>query len=310
MNTDSLIEYLDEEIKALHFDIKAEVLVSDIIQHREMEQDEMLIQNIGIRRRPYSKDIHVTFIPDEGPYSLLIQTNREGIYDALPEALFHQPFQTKNLKNKSDVLNEIKIHREEERQARRFFTPFENELNQLRVNIELNERRSLDIFNNKSIVSIFYKLWGGAVLNLSQEQLSILFILLPHIDQIKANPALMSFCYSKLLNDDISVDLSFKTVKENFSDDNGIVIGADFTCGNELEYKQLTYVINVRLLPDSYIEEYMPDGLKYKMIHFFNDYFIPYNAESELQLMNDQTITGSKTLFYAGNSFLGANTYI
>jgi hypothetical protein len=305
-----LIEYLDEEIKSLHFDLKAEVLVADIIQHRELEQDEILIQNIGIHRRPYSKDINMAYLPDEGPYSLILQTNREGIYDALPEALFHQPFQSKRIKNKEDLLHEIKIHREEERYARRFFTPFENELNQLRVNLELNERRSLDIFNNKSVVSIFYKLWGGAVLNLTQEQLSILFILLPHIDQIKANPELMSFCYSKLLKDEIQIILEYRNCTDALNEDNGSVIGSDFTCGNSLSYQQLNYVVTVKLRPQSYIEEYLPDGLKYKMISFFNDYFIPYTADSDLRLLHDTATTADKTLFFAGNSFLGANTYI
>jgi hypothetical protein len=46
------------------------------------------------------------------------------------------------------------------------------------------------------------------------------------------------------------------------------------------------------------------------MISFFNDYFIPYTADSDLRLLHDTATTADKTLFFAGNSFLGANTYI
>lgn len=305
-----LIEYLDEEIKALSIDLRAEAILADMIQHQELELEKVLIQNIGLRRRPYSKDIDAAIPTDEGNFDLVLRTNREGIYDALPEALFHKPFQSKNFKNKEDVLSEIKVHREEERQARKFFTPFENELNQLRVNIEINERKSLDVFNNKSVVSIFYKLWGGAVLNLTQEQLSILFILLPHIDQIKANPELMSFCYSKLLNDNIQVKVL--SINQHLSTDNQSedILGSDFTAGTFIESHIRIYSVYVSLSAATTIEEYMPEGIKHKMLNFFNDYFVPYDSDSEIVILNSATEKDTKTLFVPGNSFLGANTYI
>ncbi len=304
------IEYLEEEIKALNLDLKAEVVAADLLHHQDIEQDEVFFQNMSLKRRAYSKDIHAAIVPNEGDLALVIQTNREGIYDALPEALTHKPFQSKNFKRTSDLLDEIKVHKIEEQQARRFFAPFENELQHLRLNIEQNERKSLDVFNNKSIVSIFYKLWGGTVLNLSQEQLSILFILLPHIDQIKAAPELISFCYSKLLNDTIVIQIHSKKSEYDISLLEGSILGSEFTCGAIMELEEIIYKVAVQLSSNSRIDEYMPGGLKHKMILFFNDYFIPYNSEFVIEILKNPDKDDLKTLFVVGDSFLDANTYI
>lgn len=74
-------------------------------------------------RRGFSKDIQEI----RSEYShydltdyLYLHVNRRSIYDALPEGIFHKNLHQSGKMSKEQVLDEIRIHREEEFFARRF----------------------------------------------------------------------------------------------------------------------------------------------------------------------------------------------
>lgn len=121
------LEHLSAEVKDFIADLRAEVVAAELIEHG-INQEDITFNFKGIKRRAYSRDIANIKLPtdDDENYKFII--NRESIYDSLPEAIFHQPLNSKPFKSKAEILDEIKIQREEEIEARKFFNPIENVL--------------------------------------------------------------------------------------------------------------------------------------------------------------------------------------
>lgn len=114
-------------------DFKAEVVASGL-KEGGYDAERTLISRRGDMRRGFSKDIQEI----RSEYShydltdyLYLHVNRRSIYDALPEGIFHKNLHQSGKVSKEQVLDEIRIHREEEFFARRFFKPFEISLDHL-----------------------------------------------------------------------------------------------------------------------------------------------------------------------------------
>lgn len=104
-------------------DFKAEVVASGL-KEGGYDAERTLISRRGDMRRGFSKDIQEI----RSEYShydltdyLYLHVNRRSIYDALPEGIFHKNLHQSGKVSKEQVLDEIRIHREEEFFARRFF---------------------------------------------------------------------------------------------------------------------------------------------------------------------------------------------
>ena len=301
-------EFLSEEIKNLTADILAEVLSAELINNG-VRPDDIVFKSVGLRKRPYSRDILGIEFPDDDE-KIQIAVHRESLYDSLPEALFHQPLNSKPFKSKEEVLNEIKIHRQEEKEARKFFLPLENEFHHLRLLLEQTERKSFDNFSGKSTMQVFYKLFG-VVSFLNPEQIATLLILLPRAYQLKGNLKLLEQCYTLILGENIKIGVHKKresTILENSIDNS--FLGINSLTNNELRIEEEFIKIEVEIKDERRILLYMKDGENNKIINLLNDYFLPYdlNVEVDLNIFNKEKLAGIGN--DATPSFLGANTYI
>ena len=88
----NLVEEIQNVLDEVPLDLRAEVLVNELIVRRFSVND-LFVKPVGLFRRRFDKDIHsvdVTQLNDEQVVQVL-RLNREGLYDALPENLFHYP---------------------------------------------------------------------------------------------------------------------------------------------------------------------------------------------------------------------------
>ena len=91
-----MIEALEQHLdylKRLPVDIRAEVVLADLIEYG-LNPDDLVMYSMGLSKRTFHRDIEsVELLKAIGDRStkLNVELNREGIYDALPEGLFHQP---------------------------------------------------------------------------------------------------------------------------------------------------------------------------------------------------------------------------
>lgn len=138
-------------------DFKAEVVASGL-KEAGYDAERTLIFRRGDIRRGFSKDIH-DIHPEYSHYDLTdylyLYVNRRSLYDELPEGIFHKNLYQSEKISKEQVLDEIRIHREEEFFARRFFKPFEISLDHMLVAFQNKERRIDEMNVHPDFVSIF-----------------------------------------------------------------------------------------------------------------------------------------------------------
>src|SRR5437879_2972487 len=75
-------------------DFKATVIAAEIIENELVVADDLLILPLGPRQRAFAKEIAGMSVSQSDVTDkkiLQVQINRDGLYDMLPEGLFHRP---------------------------------------------------------------------------------------------------------------------------------------------------------------------------------------------------------------------------
>ena len=158
-----LPEKLYDIIKQLPYDLRAEVVLADLIE-RGLNRDVFLVSSKGLFKRRFSRDIEQVSNLDAGRKEkfTVAEVNREGIYDTLPQAITHSVKHSKRpgLKTSVEMVSEIKDRRAEEQAARQFFLPFENEFHQQCIELEIAERNILKGFmSNSKYTKLMNEFW-------------------------------------------------------------------------------------------------------------------------------------------------------
>ena len=120
-------------------DLKVEIVAADILESG-LDPAELIVVPDGSFTRSYSRDISYAEVAKSanGQKTLAIHVTRDGIYDCLPEAVFHRQ-SSEPLTSGHDMAKLSKKQKMEEKEARLFFLPFENEIFTLRTQIEMEE---------------------------------------------------------------------------------------------------------------------------------------------------------------------------
>lgn len=139
-------------------DFKTEVTAAEMVEHGTPE-DRILILLLGAMKRPFRKDVEA--IDEElSEYNdkeyIVIKTPKEGFYDMLPEGLFHHPSAHKSANTEKEIIKAIKLRKEEEQAARKFFLPFEATIDYLRMQMASYENRLDKRTHYDELVNIFW----------------------------------------------------------------------------------------------------------------------------------------------------------
>lgn len=208
-----------KHVNRLETNYKAEALAAGVIEAGREAERTLIVRQKGSKQH-ISKDIeHVltSFSQQDLMEYLYIYTNRTGIYDSIPENIFHQPYNTARKKSQEDVIEEIRRHRTEEFYARRFFQPFEMVVDQLLIDVQLYERRfdKKNFHDNlKNILSDFWPVLQDMTL-----RQAVFFIrIMPLAHRLHTDYALMGKLLSVIMEVPIKVTLGeLATFKVNRS---------------------------------------------------------------------------------------------
>lgn len=202
MNNSSLIELLNKTIINIESDYLATAIAAGLIQHNICPEN-IIHKPCGTSARSYKKNvskIHSQENEKTGITQFFLYTNTESIYDGLPEHIFHQ-----SKGEVCDISTEIKRFRNEEIEARKFFSPFEQELFQIRLKLYILEEKTEAIGNLFALVNIFKSCWP--ILNRLDIKQGYLFLLmLPKIHYIRGNFTFIKECLTLLLKYPIQID--------------------------------------------------------------------------------------------------------
>ena len=298
-------------------DYKATTIAAEIIEDEAVAAVGVIILPKGPKKRAYDKEIaDVTINRSDvtGREMVNITINRDGLYDMLPEGLFHRPPASSVMITEEDMIKDIKVRRDEEKQTRRFFAPFEAELNYFRTLVELYESR-LDKKNEyDDLINIFLQEWQEFKC-FTNKQMLILIHVLPVIHEQRNNTAFISSVLGMMFK--IPVVLAYKTVhqpqKSNAAHGGtalgGGQLGVNFIAGHVTEPEE-KLMINIGPVSAAQLMEFLPGSRNAQAMDILLSYFMPLQTDVQFNLVADPL---SQKLVIGGsgiNSTLGYTTFL
>jgi hypothetical protein len=282
------VEEIEQTIQNLHYDLKAEAVLGDLIENGLVRDDFVVIPQ-GTFKRKYSRDIDYTdkIKLNNGQELVGIHINRDAIYDALPEGLFHQKTET-IAKEQKNISKESKRLKAEEKAARIFFLPFENELFSQGINLELEERKILSHFSENFFDNISPRFWDLDE-SVSRKYVSRMVRFLHISHKIASAPKRIEKCLEAILEENVAVSITknnafikvksvaSKSVNECFL--GSVNLGVDFVCGDTLNDMGYTILFNIGPLKNTCVTDYLENGAISNFLKCFFDYFIPVELE-------------------------------
>ncbi|PID68427.1 MAG: hypothetical protein CR968_01795 [Flavobacteriia bacterium] len=197
--TDKIVE----ELNTVYENIKAESLIIELQKAGAIE-DEFVIHNKSSFKRGYRRDVLAQKQLDDS--KLLLELSRDGIYDSLPEGVFH-----KNNENQNTSYNyKRQQKKKEEENSRLFFSPIENELFGQSIKVEKNEQKLLEDFynTNNDFVLKFWNLDNHR----NNKYILKMIKLLPHCHKISGDLNLIRLSLQKILNNEVQITKSFRNL--------------------------------------------------------------------------------------------------
>ncbi|QEM05331.1 type VI secretion system baseplate subunit TssG [Mucilaginibacter rubeus] len=299
-------------------DFKAATIAAEIIENEMVITGDVIILPKGPEKRAYDKEIAGITVDkkSEGKkQETTIWVNRDGFYDMLPEGLFHRPPASSVMITEEDMIKDIKARREEEKQTRRFFAPFEAELNYFRTLVELYENR-LDKKNEyDELINIFLKEWQEFEC-FTKKQMLILIHVLPVIHEQRNNINFVSSIINMMFN--VPLSLHYKTVYPKQKNDTTVnggtalgagTLGVNFIAGQVIEAER-KLIMNIGPVSATRMLEFLPGTSAAKAIDVLLSYFIPLGTGVQFNLLADPASQKLVIGEEGANATLGYTTYL
>jgi hypothetical protein len=306
---------IKDSINELTYDIKAEIVIADLLENG-LRQTDCIVYPDGLFRRRFKKDVsHAELIElNNGQEVLGIHITRESIYDSLPEAIFHGPIE-EGLINGHEMAKASKSQRIEEKGSRAFFLPFENEIFFQKVQLELSERKILHKFSENLFNDIFPEFWNLDK-SLPKDLVSKLMLFLHYSHKFTGNFQLTAKALEAILDEPVSVKLINSSAAGEYADNHDrlpasvlgtTTLGKDMITGDQSEDRISILEFAIGPLKNTRIEEYLENGPISRFIDLFFSYFIPLDMipSKKVQGYADEQVF---TLGEKGVSMLGYNT--
>ncbi len=286
---------ISEFINQLPVDLKAEVLVAALLDGGN-ELKDFLISYEGQLQRSWSKDIAFTDVAklETGDQRVMLHLNRDGIYDMLPEAIFHSDQDKDFVSGKEMAKDSMKL-RMEEKETRSFFQPFENEIFFQRVRLSERENQLGRELFPRMIMGLVPDFWNISE-DLPEDYVHRMVRLLPLAHRIAGSTELTSGSLEFILKEKVnitSVDISAGVDEEDTLRFCGILgstyLGFDSICGNRVSGDLRKFIIRIGPVQYSQTDELIKNGWMEKFLKCFYDFFIPVGVDTETRyLLNSE----------------------
>ncbi len=299
-------------------DFKAEVVAAEMINNA-VPAEKIMILMLGPMKRSFRKDVEAVSeeISDHNNKEYtIITTHKEGFYDMLPEGLFHYPSMPKSATTHSEIIENMKKHRVEERNARRFFLPYEAAINHLRIQMALYESRLDKGSHHNDLVDLFKSYWE-IFKYLDTRQSDIFLQILPLIHDIRDDYKVAATIFEMILSFPISITSRnqgpVKSATPVFSSLNDTRLGINFTTGNAVyDMGEDEIIISIGPMDNKQLKQFMPGTKNSKILEALCDYLLPVHVD----ITTDFELNGAdKSMRLADgendfNSTVGLSTYL
>ena len=284
---------IDMIYNKLQTDFKAEAVAVNLLKyHRSVSN--IFIERIGINDRAYLKDIksissHYLGFDEE---VLSIKTYREGIYDYLPEGIFHPPSLNTSRKNVESVVKEIRKQKKVEDDARKFFRPFELEIFFTEISALLKEYDFDLASETDSLLNIFSELWP--IIKMLDKQNAYIFLhVLPFFHNIRGDKKWFERCMTAFLKVPVEITFTPNEIDRMKEDDSSILLGNSrlgvtyIASGKHMDGER-NWIVNIGPIPYDEMKNYIPGHPFRKVLQALYDYCLPVSVDVEENFITEK----------------------
>jgi type VI secretion system protein ImpH len=299
-------------------DYKAEVVAAEMVENG-VPVDQIFIVMLGAMKRTYRKDVETVDEEianyDHKEYHL-IKTHKEGIYDMLPEGVFHSPASYKSSKTEKEIIASIKTRRIEERDARRFFLPFEAAINELYIQMALYENVLDKRSHYNELVKLFSDQWE-IFQYFDSRQANIFLHILPVLHNIRDEYTTITKVFELIFLLPVKISLRRQSAVQPsdpiISELSTCKLGIDFTTGNaKYDDGGDELLVNIGPMNNKVLQRFLPGNTAYKILELLCDYLLPVHLdvvkEFELSASDKGARLADGDITF--NSTLGMSTYL
>ncbi|WP_225000339.1 type VI secretion system baseplate subunit TssG [Cesiribacter sp. SM1] len=279
-------------------DYRAEALIAFWLENEVLSLDNLTIQPEGTFQRPYSKDVLAIERGEKAPGSQVkLRISREGLYDMLPEGLFHQAEQ-KTQKSTEEAVKESERYEREEAAARRMFLPLEQEFYRQRIWLEHTELQACLNTVRPENESFFMNFWGIDKKAFTPQQSLNLLAVLPHLHEVVGDQELVAFCLEKIIQEPVSI--AYTQQQEELPEGQGVSLlgnvslGVDVVLGGSWWADEPAIEVTVGPIAAEKLPRFLPEGKTYKQIKKLYGYFFPAEASVITNVAIEKAGTGFK----------------
>jgi hypothetical protein len=296
-------------------DYRAEVIAAALI---EQGVDEELIEIIreGICRRGISTEVEKVSreysVSDQLDY-VCIRANKEGMYDMLPEGVFHQPIKKSLNKDREEILEEFKIHNQEEFFARRFFHLFELIADRTLTGASLFESKYNRKTTSPEFTELFIRYWP--VLEMLTLKQGVFFMhIIPLLHKIRSHYKEVEQAFSYILEVPVRISTVILPAKKAARHFESILgesrLGVDLVLDKEFDDGIYDLKLTIGPISAGTMKNFLETSKGYRILESLCEIFLP----AHVFVVKDFIIDPQDSSFILSDdtntTYLGINSFI
>lgn len=270
------------------------------------------IKRKGGAARPHNRDI-LTVEEDFVDYDksrIIITTPREGVYDYLPEGVFHSPSLGTPDKGVNTIVDEMRAQKTIEAEARLFFTPFEEEALFVEVQDRQYENRLEKQKHHTDLVDILTPLWN-ILPSLEQEEARTFVHILPLINTQRGMQQwlatfIASFLQVPVIIKNETVQVKALPFDQKLNGLNECSLGIDTILWGDYRNGNKSWNIQIGPVAHHSMYKFLPGSSFNELLQQLYAYFIAKDIEVRQSIYTKAEGNG----FILQQSFLGYTTFL
>jgi type VI secretion system protein ImpH len=311
-------DFTNTLLTSIDADFKAEVIAAEMVENG-VPAERIIIAMLGAMKRTYRKDVE-EIVEDISDFDhkeyFLVKTAKEGLYDMLPEGIFHSPTSHKSARTEREIIDSIKQRRVEEKNARLFFLPFETAINNLYLQMALYENMLDKSSEYNALVKLFANEWE-IFQYLDVRQADVFLHILPLLHDLRDDLAAIKEILELIFWLPVDIQLCrqkpMKPLQPIVSTLNDCRLGINFTTGNAVyDWCEDELVITIGPMNGQQFNNFIPGKKAEKILSLLCDYLLPVDVDvtTKFELNVEDRFTRLADIENANSSTLGVNSYL
>lgn len=297
MSATTSLRLLFDHLRRQPLDLRLETILADLLDHGYIF-DDFIVRPVGLFARRYRRDLGT--VAEEQPSGrrasprLALEVHREGLYDALPQEIFHHPTEPGSRLDTRAMVEDMRAQRRREKASRLFFLPFEQEFYRHRVLLEQEERRYLANLSAQWYNQVLARFWELRD-QLPAAQVLHLLYLLPLAYRIVGDLNLTRLCFERVLErpvrlrtvaplqHPVTTAAAGTSVASGGLTLGGVELGRTFVLGGMYQETLPALEITLLDLTPADLELFFADTWQARAVQLLCRYFVAFETDTVLR---------------------------